>query len=440
MKTEEELRKEILTNVKEIFGLRESQKKFVPGVTRINYAGRVFDEKEMTAAVDSVLDFWLTLGKESIIFQKKFADYLGMKYCLVTNSGSSANLLAISALCSPNIYRPMKPEDEVITTAMTFPTTLTPIIQNNLVPVFVDVEEETYNIDASLIEDAITEKTKAIFFAHTLGNPADMDKIMKIAKKYGLYVIEDTCDALDSRYNGKLVGTFGDISTYSFYVAHHITMGEGGALVMNDEAIYKAALSLRDWGRACFCQPGESNPNGACGKRFSFKFKNLPYGYDHKYVYNNKGYNLKPLDMQCAIGLEQMEKLPYFTEKRKRNFNLLYNALSKYEDKIILPKSFPKADPSWFSFPITIRKDAGFTRNDFVKFLEERKIETRMLFAGNILKHPGFEDFKHRVSGKLDNTDNIMFNSLFIGVYPGLTDEMVNYMVESIDKFFKNKK
>ena len=436
MKPEQELRKEILDRVKEIYRIRESEKKFIPGVTKVNYAGRVFDEKEMIAVIDSALDFWLTLGKQGLEFQKKFSEYLGMEHALVVNSGSSANLLAISALCSPNIKKPMKPGDEVITTAMTFPTTLAPIIQNQLVPVFVDVELDTFNIDANLIEDAITDRTRAIFFAHTLGNPADMEKIMEIAKKHDLYVIEDTCDALDSRYNGKLVGTFGDISTYSFYAAHHITMGEGGALAMNDPGIFKAALSLRDWGRACFCQTGESNPNGACGNRFGFKFEGLPEGYDHKYIYNNIGYNLKPLDIQCAMGVEQLKKLPDFTEKRKQNFKAFYDCFKKYDDKFILPRALPKSDPSWFAFPLTVKKDAGFTKNEFVEFLESRKIETRMLFAGNILKQPGFNSIKHRIAGALNNTDTIMFDSFFLGVYPGMTKEKIDYILKTVDEFF----
>ncbi|MFC1741079.1 lipopolysaccharide biosynthesis protein RfbH [Nanoarchaeota archaeon] len=437
VKSENEIRKEILDRVDELYRLRVAGKKFVPGESRVHYAGRVFDEKEMVAVIDSALDFWLTLGKHGMEFQKSLTGHLGMKHCLVVNSGSSANLLAVAALCSKDLPRPMKPGDEVITTAMTFPTTLTPIIQNGLVPVFVDVEPDTYNIDARLIEAAITEKTRAIFFAHTLGNPAEMDKIMDIAKRHNLYVIEDTCDALDSMYDGKLVGTFGDISTYSFYAAHHITMGEGGAMAMNDKEVYRAALSLRDWGRACFCQTGEKNPDGACNNRFGFKFPGLPEGYDHKYVYNNQGYNLKPLDMQCAMGVEQMKKLPDFTEKRKKNFRVLYDTFKKYEDKFILPKTLPKSDPSWFAFPLTVRKDAGFTRTDFVKFLESRKIETRMLFAGNILRQPGFSGIKHRVAGTLENTDNVMSNSFFLGVYPGLTEEMLDYMTSSVDMFFR---
>lgn len=437
---EDAVRTEILKKVKELHTLKKSKEKFIPEKTKVNYAGRVYDEKEMTAVVDSCLDFWLTLGEQGKKFCSDFSKYLGMKHVLVTNSGSSSNLLAVSALCSKNVKNYLKPGDEVITTAMTFPTTLAPIVQNNLVPVFVDVELETYNIDASFIEKAISDKTKAIMFAHTLGNPADMDKIMEIAKKNNLYVIEDTCDALDSRYNEKLCGTFGDISTYSFYAAHHITMGEGGACATNDNELNKAMVSIRDWGRDCFCQTGEKNPNGACNNRFGFKFEHLPKGYDHKYIYSNIGYNLKPLDIQCAMGIEQLKKLDGFSKKRKENFKFLYNIFKKYEKKLILPRSLPKADPSWFAFPIIIRKDAGFSRSDIVKFLESRMIETRMLFAGNILKQPGFKGISKRIVGNLDNTDIIMEDSFFIGVYPGITKEKLEFIGESVNLFFQGLK
>lgn len=436
MTTEDQLRKDILQKVEELYRLRKQNEKFIPGKSKVNYAGRVFDEKEMVAVIDSALDFWLTLGHKGRQFCGEFAKYLGVKNSLVTNSGSSSNLIAVSALCSPTIKNPMKPGDEIITTAMTFPTTLNPIIQNRLIPVFIDIEEDTYNIDASKIEGAITDKTRAIIFAHTLGNPAEMDKIMDVAKKYNLYVIEDTCDALDSTYDGRLCGTFGDFSTYSFYAAHHMTMGEGGAICTNSTELYRAALSIRDWGRACFCQTGEANPNGACGHRFDFKFEGLPDGYDHKYVYNNIGYNLKPLDIQCAMGIEQLKKLPMFTERRKHNFKVLYDCFKKYEDKFILPRSLKKAEPSWFAIPITVRKNAGFSKKEFVTFLEDRKIETRMLFAGNILKQPGYKDIDYRVVGNIKNTDQVLERTFFLGVYPGMTDEKLYYMKKIIDEFF----
>lgn len=430
------VRQEILDRVKEIYQIRERQKEFIPGVTKVNYAGRVFDEKEMVAVIDSALDFWLTLGKNAVEFEQRFAQHLGVKKAMVVNSGSSANLVAIAALCSPNLDHPMQAGDEVITTAMTFPTTLAPIIQNNLLPVFVDVEPDTYNIDAKLVEAAISKKTRAIMFAHTLGNPVEMDRIMDIAKKYNLYVIEDTCDALDSKYEGRMCGSFGDFSTFSFYAAHHMTMGEGGAVCCNSLELYRTALSIRDWGRACFCQTGEANPAGACGKRFNYKFAGLPEGYDHKYVYNNIGYNLKPLDIQCAMGIEQLKKLSAFTARRKHNFQVLDEVFAQYADKFILPRALPKADPSWFAIPITIKENAGFTKKEFVTFLESKKIETRMLFAGNILKQPGYEHIKCRIAGDLKHTDNVLYNTFFLGVFPGNTDEKLDYMTKAIHAFF----
>ncbi|WP_411680375.1 lipopolysaccharide biosynthesis protein RfbH [Clostridium thailandense] len=435
MKDESILRKEILERVKEVYNLRKEKEEFVPGKTRIHYSGRVFDEKEMMAVVDSVLDFWLTLGPKGKEFCDKLKEYLGIKNCLVVNSGSSANLVSIGALCSPNIDNPIKKGEEVITTAMAFPTTVAPIIQNSLIPVFVDIEEDTYNIDASKIENAISKKTRAIVLTHMLGNPAEMDKIMAIAKKYNLYVVEDTCDALDSKYDGKHCGTFGDISTFSFYPAHHITMGEGGAVCTNSTELYRNAVSLRDWGRACFCQTGEANPNGACGHRFDFKFEGFPEGYDHKYVHSNIGYNLKPLDIQCSMGIEQLEKLPEFTEKRRYNFKILYDCLKKYEDRLILPKSLPKSDPAWFAFPLTVRENTKFTKRDFVIYLENKLIETRSLFAGNILKHPGYKNIECKISGEMKYSDQVLHNTFFIGVYPGIDNEKLDYMVKCLKDF-----
>ncbi len=435
MEREKQIREEIRAKVEELYHLRETEKTFVPGQTKIHYAGRVYDEKEMQAVVDSVLDFHLTLGGKGAAFTEAFREKMGMRYGLVTNSGSSANLLAVSALCSKNIARPLLPGDEVITTALAFPTTLNPVLQNGLVPVFVDVEEATYNIDVRLLEKALSAKTRAILFAHTLGNPADMDAIMAFAKAHGLYVIEDTCDALDSTYDGRLCGTFGDISTFSFYAAHHITMGEGGAVLTNNLDLYRQALSIRDWGRACYCQTGEENPQGACGRRFDHKFEGLPDDYDHKYVYSNIGYNLKPLDIQCAMGLEQLKKLPDFSNKRKENFALLHAALEKHARYFLLPRQLEKAEPSWFCLPLTLREDAPFCRRDIVTYLEGRQIETRMLFAGNILHHPGYRGVCHRIAGKLTNTENVLRNTFFIGIYHGLTKDMLAYMAESIDAF-----
>lgn len=436
MPDEKSIKNEIIEKAKELQRIRLSKEQFIKGKSRINYAGRFFDEKEMAALIDCALDLWLTLGTKGKEFTDNFQNYLGVKHCITTNSGSSSNLIALSTLCSKNIKNPLKPGDEVITTAVTFPTTLNPIIQNNLIPVFIDIEGDTYNIDAEKIEEAITDKTRVIMFAHTLGNPANMYKIMEIAKKYNLYVVEDTCDALDSTYDGKFCGTFGDLSTFSFYAAHHITMGEGGAVCTNSNELYINALSIRDWGRACFCETGEKRPQGACGHRFDQKFEGLPDGYDHKYVYSNIGYNLKPLDLQCAIGIEQLKKLPMFTAIRKKNFNILYNCLKKYEDKLILPRSLPKANPSWFAFPLTVREKSGFTKKDIVTYLEKRLIETRMLFAGNILNQPGYKDIKYKISGDLKNSDNVLLNTFFLGLYPGLSEEKLEYVTECIDDFF----
>ena len=439
MEEEDCLREEIMKRVARIYELRKKGDRFLPGVTKIHYAGRVYDEKEMQAMVGSALDFRLTLGRWGDRFLSDFCSYMGMKHGVLVNSGSSANLAAISALCSPNIDRPMKPGDEVITPALAFPTTLNPVLQNGLIPVFVDVEEGTYNIDASKLENALSEKTRAVLFAHTLGNPADMDRVMKFARENRLFVIEDTCDALDSFYAGKRCGTFGDVSTYSFYAAHHITMGEGGALLTDDLNIARQARSIRDWGRACWCPTGEENPNGACGHRFDGKFGDLPKGYDHKYVYSSIGYNLKPLDVQCAVGVEQLKKLPEFAKKRRENFAALCGALKRYEKFLILPRTLPEADPCWFSLPLTVREDAGFSREDLVRYLEERKIETRMLFAGNILRQPAYRDIPRRVEGSLANTERVLEGTFFVGVYPGLTEEMLGYMIDAFGNFLKGR-
>jgi len=413
-------------------------KEFVQGKSYIRYAGRVYDEKEVISLVDSALDFWLTAGRYAKQFEEELAKFLGIRYCLLTNSGSSANLLAISALTSPKLgERRLKPGDEVITTACGFPTTVNPIIQNNLIPVFIDVDLGTYNIQVDKIEEAITEKTKAIFIPHTLGNPAELDKITEIVKKYDLWFIEDNCDALGSKYNGTYTGTFGHISTCSFYPAHHITMGEGGALVTNYTYLKRLIESFRDWGRDCWCDPGCDN---TCGKRFGWQLGELPPGYDHKYIYSHIGYNLKITDMQAAIGVEQLKKLPSFIATRKRNFKLLYDGLKKYEKYFILPKTEPEADPSWFGFLLTVRKDAGFTKDDIVKYLEDNTIATRMLFAGNIIRHPCFKSITYRSFGNLVNTDRIMNDTFWIGVYPGLTVEMITYIISVFDKFMEAKK
>jgi CDP-6-deoxy-D-xylo-4-hexulose-3-dehydrase len=432
------LRKEIFNLVAEYYAEKHKPKPFIPGETYIKYAGRVYDEKEMISLVDSALDFWLTAGRFAKQFEEEFAKLLGVKYCILTNSGSSANLLAISALTSPKLgERRLRPGDEVVTTACAFPTTVNPIIQNNLIPVFIDVDVGTYNIQTDKIEEAISKKTKAIFLAHTLGNPFNLAKIQKICEKYNLWLVEDNCDALGSKYDEKYTGTFGHIATFSFYPAHHITMGEGGALVTNDSELKKLIVSFRDWGRDCWCEPGRDN---TCGKRFGWQLGSLPFGYDHKYIYSHIGYNLKITDMQAAIGVEQLKKLPSFIKARKKNYKLLYGGLKKFEKYFILPKKEPKADPSWFGFLITIRQEAEFTRDEIVKYLEDNKIATRMLFAGNIIRHPSFKDINYRVYGNLKNTDFIMNNTFWIGVYPGLNEKHLDYILKSIFLFINRKK
>lgn len=422
----------------------EQQKEFIPGKTHIRYAGRVYDEKEMINLVDSSLDFWLTAGRFANQFEKEFAEFLGVKHCLLTNSGSSANLLAISALTSPKLEeRRLKPGDEVITTACAFPTTVNPIIQNSLIPVFLDVDIGTYNIQADKIEEALSEKTKAVFLAHTLGNPFDLKTVKEFCDKHNLWLIEDNCDALGSRYfynnEWRYTGTFGDIGTSSFYPPHHITMGKGGALVTNDAQLKRLIESFRDWGRDCWCPSGKDN---TCGKRFGWQLGELPQGYDHKYTYSHFGYNLKATDMQAAVGCAQLEKLSTFIEARKKNWKLLRDGLADLSDKLILPEPIPHSEPSWFGFLLTVREDAGFTRDEIVSYLEENNSQTRMLFAGNIIRHPCFDEMRKtgegfRVVGDLRITDRIMKDTFWIGVYPGMTEEMIGYMVEKIREFVR---
>ncbi|MCC7550688.1 MAG: lipopolysaccharide biosynthesis protein RfbH [Methanobacterium sp.] len=430
---EEKLREEIFQRVKRIYDLNKKADEFIPGESPVHYAGRVYNEQEMISLVDSALDFWLTAGRYAEKFEKEFADFLGAKYCMLTNSGSSANLLAISALTSKKLgKRRLKPGNEIITTACGFPTTLNPIIQNQLKPVLIDVELGSYNIMADRIESAISDKTKAIFVAHTLGNPVNIDRIMEITEKHDLWFVEDNCDALGSRYQKKYTGSFGCISTHSFYPAHHITMGEGGAVVTNDPQLKDIILSFRDWGRDCWCEPGCDN---TCGKRFGWQLGDLPYGYDHKYVYSHVGYNLKVTDMQAAIGVEQLKKLPTFIEARNNNFKIIYESLKSYEKFFILPTSEESADPSWFGFPIMVRENSPFTRDDIVGYLESNKIATRMLFGGNLTKQPAYEDIEFRLTDSLYNTDLVMNNLFWIGVYPGITREKMDYMIKILSGF-----
>jgi len=432
----ENIKQEIFKNVKKYYKSQFSKKEFIPGKSKINYAGRVFDEKEIISLVDSALEFWLTTGRFAEKFEKEFAKFLGLRFCSLTNSGSSANLLALSSLTSPKLGdKKVKLGDEVITIACGFPTTLNPIIQNNLVPVFIDIELGSYNIKAENIEKAISEKTKVIFIPHTLGNPANLSKITKIVEKYKLWFIEDNCDALGSRYNDKYTGTFGHISTFSFYPAHHITMGEGGAVCTNDSLLKNIINSFRDWGRDCWCEPGHDN---TCGKRFNQRFGELPYGYDHKYVYSHIGYNLKLTDMQAAIGVEQLKKLPSFIKTRKKNFMFLYNNLKEYEDYFILPNWEKESNVSWFGFPILVKNEAPFNRDEIVNYMENNKIATRMLFGGNLIKQPAFKNVNYGIYGKLENTDLVMNNLFWIGVYPGIDLDRVNYIISTFNNFFKN--
>jgi len=437
MNSAKKIKEEILSKVRKFYKLAP-KKRFIPGESNVNYAGRVFNSDELVNLVDSSLEFWLTAGCYAGEFERKFPDFLGVKYCFLVNSGSSANLLAVSALTSPLLKdRRLKPGDEVITTACGFPTTLNPIIQNNLIPVFIDVNLGSYNIEAEDIEKAVAKKTKAIFVAHTLGNPVNIDKIKKIAKKYGLWFIEDNCDALGSKYNDRYTGSFGDIATSSFYPAHHITMGEGGAVLTSDPLLRRIILSLRDWGRDCWCGPGHDN---TCKKRFNQKFGGLPFGYDHKYVYSHIGYNLKITDMQAAIGCAQLKKLPKFISLRKRNFVYLYRFLEKHEGYFLLPQWEENAQPSWFGFPVLVKENAPFSRNDIVNYLEKNKIATRMLFGGNLLCQPAYKGIKRRVSGSLTNTDIVMKQLFWIGVYPGIDKACLHYICDSFDRFLKEYK
>ena len=432
------LREKIMGLVKEYYSTTHKKSNFIPGKSFVPYSGKVFDEKEIQFLISSGLDFWLTTGRFNDKFQEKLSQHLNRNFVITTNSGSSANLLAISSLTSDLFKeRSLNPGDEVITVAASFPTTVNPILQNNLVPVFLDIDIPTYNIDVKLIESAITEKTKAIMIAHMLGNPFDLEKISKIADENNLWLIEDCCDALGGTFNNQLVGTFGDISTFSFYPAHQITMGEGGAITTDNAKIKRSIESFRDWGRDCFCAPGVNN---TCGKRFEWKLGDLPEGYDHKYIYSHLGYNLKLTDMQTAVGLAQLEKLNSFVDARRKNFQYLKTELSKFEKFIILPESMINSNPSWFGFPITIKSDAPFSREDLVFFLSQKNIDTRTLFSGNITKQPYFTNRTYRIFGKLSNTDLMMNNTFMIGVFPGLTKVMLEYVVSQFTDFFKSLK
>jgi CDP-6-deoxy-D-xylo-4-hexulose-3-dehydrase len=408
---------------------------FIENISNIPVSGKCIGKEELKNMVEASLDGWLTTGRFNDEFQKKLSAFLGVKCLLTVNSGSSANLVAFSTLTSSKLKeRAIKKGDEIITVAASFPTTVNPIIQFGAIPVFLDIKIPTYNIDENLIEESITSKTKAIMIAHTLGNPFNVKKIKEICDKYNLWLIEDTCDALGSKYNNQLVGTFGDLATLSFYPAHHITMGEGGAVLTNSIKLKRIAESFRDWGRDCYCEPGKDN---TCNKRFDWQLGDLPYGYDHKYTYSHIGYNLKITDMQAACGLAQVDKIENFITIRKNNYDFLYKNLNDLQEFIILPESEKNSEPSWFGFPISLRKNNKFNRNDLLKYLNSNKIGTRLLFSGNLIKQPYMKDVLFKAHSNLKNTDFVMENTFWIGVYPGLSKDHLSYVIEKLKIFFK---
>ena len=429
------VRDQILDLVDDYSEINFKNMEFIPGVSEVPVSGKVIGNLELKNMVEASLDGWLTTGRFNEQFEKKLAIFLGIKCLLTVNSGSSANLIAFSTLTSPKLKeRAIQKGDEVISVAASFPTTVNPIIQFGAIPVFIDVKIPTYNIDENLVEEAITKKTKAIMLAHTLGNPFNVKRIREICDKYNLWLIEDSCDALGSRYNGQNVGTFGDLATLSFYPAHHITMGEGGAVFTNSKKLERIAESFRDWGRDCYCEPGKDN---TCNKRFGWKLGDLPSGYDHKYTYSHMGYNMKITDMQAACGLAQLESLEKFIKKRKENFNFLYDNLKDLEDFLILPEAEDKSDPSWFGFPLSLKESDKYNRNDLVQHLNQSKIGTRLLFSGNLTKQPFMKNVNYKIHKSLDNTDLIMNNTFWIGLYPGLSTRHLQYTVEKLKKFFK---
>lgn len=429
----DKIRKQILGLVKEYSALEFATKKFIPGQTAIPPSGKLIDSKELENMVEASLDGWLTAGRFNDLFEKKLSQFIGVKHLITVNSGSSANLVAFSTLTSVKLGdRAIKKGDEVIGVAAGFPTTVNPIVQFGAVPVFVDVDSITHNIDASKIETAISPKTKAIMLAHSLGNPFNLDIVTAICKKYNLWLIEDCCDALGSTYKGQMVGTFGDIGTLSFYPAHHITMGEGGAVFTNSFELKQIAESFRDWGRDCYCAPGKDN---TCGKRFNWQLGDLPFGYDHKYTYSHLGYNLKITDMQAACALAQLEKAPAFIQMRKDNFRFLKERLASCEEFLQLPEATEGSDPSWFGFPITLKDNCPVSRMDMTTYLDQNKVGTRLLFAGNLTRQPYMKDMKYRISGELTNTNDVMNNTFWIGVQPALSKEMLGFAASKIEDF-----
>ncbi|MGA9496148.1 MAG: lipopolysaccharide biosynthesis protein RfbH [Terriglobales bacterium] len=432
MSTADQLRERIREMVAEYYREAFPTPAFEAGSSPVPISGRVFDEQELQLLVDSSLDFWLTTGRFAEQFEREFAKFVGVREAVLVNSGSSANLLAVTALTSHKLGdRRLRAGDEVITLAAGFPTTVNPILQNGLVPVFVDVHVPTFNVDVSYLEAALSERTRAVIFAHTLGNPFDLDAVSAFAKKHGLWLIEDCCDALGSTYRGEKVGTFGDLATVSFYPAHHITMGEGGCVLTNKPLLRTLVESFRDWGRDCWCAPGKEN---TCGKRFDWQLGELPHGYDHKYIYSHVGYNLKATDMQAAVGVAQLKKLPAFIAARKHNFAYLRTGLKDVQEYFVLPEATANSDPSWFGFPLLLRETAPFSRNALIDFLNGRKIATRQLFGGNLVRQPAYADLKYRVIGNLQASDRVMNQAFWIGVYPGLTPPMLDYVLESINE------
>jgi len=428
----DELRARICGMVGEYYREAFPAPAFVPGSSPVPISGRIFDEQELELLVESSLDFWLTTGRYAEQFEKEFARFIGVRTATLVNSGSSANLVALSALTSPRLgQRRLRPGDEVITVAAGFPTTVNPILQCGLVPVFLDVQIPTYNIDVTQLEAALSDRTRAIVVAHTLGNPFDLDAVTKFAGQHGLWLIEDCCDAVGSTYKGRKTGTFGDLATTSFYPAHHITMGEGGCVLTEQPLLKTLAESFRDWGRDCWCDPGKEN---TCGKRFDWQLGELPHGYDHKYIYSHVGYNLKATDMQAAVGVAQLKKLPGFIEARKRNFAYLKAGLKDVQEHFVLPEATANSDPSWFGFPLLVRETASFSRNTLMEFLNERKIHTRQLFGGNLTRQPAYAGLNYRVVGDLEASDRVMHQAFWIGVYPGLTQPMLDYVLESINE------
>lgn len=428
-----ELRSQIMALTAEYYAAAFAPTDFVPGVSPVPVSGRVFDASEVQHLVDASLDFWLTTGRFAAQFEREFARFMGVRHAILVNSGSSANLLALACLTSPKLGdRALQPGDEVITVAAGFPTTVNPILQNRLTPVFVDVTIPTYNVDVTQLELARSERTRAVMIAHTLGNPFDLDAVVDFTRRHDLWLIEDCCDAVGATYNGQKVGTFGDLATVSFYPAHHITMGEGGCVLTNSSRLKTLVESFRDWGRDCWCEPGKDN---TCGKRFDWQLGDLPHGYDHKYTYSHIGYNLKATDMQAAVGVAQLAKLPAFIEARRRNFDILWQGLSDLQDVLVLPQATPGAEPSWFGFPIAVGEDAPFTRNELVRFLEKHKIGTRLLFGGNLVRQPAYRGQVYRTVGELTSSDRIMNNTFWIGIYPGLNETMLRFVIETVSRF-----